>query len=128
VILVDTNTWVYFLQGSRPTRLATFLKANRVRTCAVVIGELSLGSGMPPEFRANLASLPSVPSPSAEDTVAFIQRHSHTVAGAGIGWADVQVIVAAENAGALLYTEDEAMRRVWTALGHRLADAGARGR
>jgi len=125
VILVDTNTWIHFLNG-RKTRVAEYLKAQRVRTCDVVIGELNLGSGLPDAFRVDLLKLPKLPSPSARDTVHFIDRHRQTVGGAGVGWADVQVIITAEKAGALLYTEDEAMRELWLDLGHRLADGGPR--
>lgn len=125
MILVDTNTWIRFLLG-RPTRVAEYLRAQRVRVCDVVIGELSLGAGLPPAFRTELAKLPSLPSPTAGATLAFIDRHQDAIAGAGVGWADIQVILAARNAGALLYTEDDAMRALWTALGHRLADGGRR--
>ena len=126
MILIDTNTWVYFLHGSRPTRVAEYLKTQRVRSCDVVIGELSLGTGLSESFRANLANLPRVPCPTAGETLAFKDRHDKTVQGSGVGWADIQVIVAAENAGALLYTEDEDMRSLWLALGYRLADSGPR--
>lgn len=126
MILVDTNTWVFFLNGRRPTRLAEFLRSQRVRTCDVVIGELSLGAGLPPEFRTHLASLARLPTPTPAETLAFIQRHTQLVCGSGVGWADMQVIHTAEQAGALLYTEDEAMRSLWLALGFRLADGGPR--
>lgn len=123
LILVDTNTWVFFLLG-RPTRLGEFLRTQRVRTCDVVIGELCLGSGLPASFRADLLKLPRVPSPTAAETLGFIEQHDRTVRGAGVGWADLQVLVAAQRAGALLYTEDRALRDVWVALGYRLVDGG----
>lgn len=124
MILVDTSTWVDFLHG-RPTRVAAFLLQQRVRTCEVVIGELRLGSGLPAAFLGELLKLPRVPSPDAAETLAFLDRNSQ-IGGAGIGWADLQVVVAAAKAGALLYSEDTAMRNVWLALGFRLADGGGR--
>lgn len=99
-----------------------------MRTCDVVLGELRLGTGLSEAFYANLLNLPRVPSPTAVETVAFIDRHHTTVRGAGVGWADIQVILAAKVAGALLYTEDNDMRALWSALGFRLADGGPRAR
>lgn len=126
MILVDTNTWVHHIRGDRSTRLPDLLRTGRVRTCAVVLGELRLGSGLPPAVDRLLAALPAVPSPSAEETTRFLERQRRSLAGTGIGWADLQVIIAAQRAGALLYSEDGPMRRAWLALGYRLADGGPR--
>jgi predicted nucleic acid-binding protein len=120
MILVDTNTWVNHLR-KRDARLVLFLSQQRVRTCDVVVGELMLGSGLPKTFAADLAALPHVPSPSAGETRAFIARHRKTLGGAGVGWADVQIIVAAAAVGARLHTSDRYVRRVCTALGLSLA-------
>jgi len=65
----------------------------------------------------DLAALPHLPSPSASETRAFINRHRSTLGGAGVGWADVQIIVAAVAAGARIHTSDRQVRRVCTALG-----------
>lgn len=120
MILVDTNTWVNHLRKRDP-RLVLFLSQQRVRTCDVVVGELLLGSGLPKTFAADLAALPHLPSPSASETRAFISRHRSTVGGAGVGWADVQIIAAAVAAGARIHTSDRFVRRVCTALGVSLA-------
>jgi predicted nucleic acid-binding protein len=116
VILADTNAWVRHLR-TRDTRLVQFLLEQRVRTCDVVIGELLLGSGLPRNFADDLRALPRLPSPSAADTRAFIERHRSAFAGSGIGWADAQIVVAAAKAGAKVHTSDQAVLRVCRAIG-----------
>lgn len=125
MILIDTNTWILFLLGDK-TRVGEHLRSQRVRTCDVVIGELNLGSGLPESFRVEFLKMPRLPSPTAGETMQFIDRHRQSLSGAGVGWSDVQVILTAQKAGALLYTEDEAMRELWLDLGYRLADGGPR--
>jgi len=120
VILVDTNAWIAFLR-SGDAKLAALLVQTRVRTCSVVLGELLLGTGLPRGFRADLAQLPAIPSPSAAETFQFIERYPKAFAGAGVGWADVQIILAAHKAGARIYTSDRAVRRVAKAVGAALA-------
>jgi predicted nucleic acid-binding protein len=120
VILVDTNAWVHHLRR-RDTRLVAFLLQQRVRTCDVVLGELRLGSGLPRDFARHLAALPRIPSPGAEETRAFIERHQRSFAGSGVGWADAQILLAAAKHGARLHTSDKHVRRVCTAVGVALA-------
>ncbi len=120
MILVDTNAWVRHLR-QKDTRLALFLTQQRVRTCDVVIGELLLGSGLPRTFGADLLLLPRVPSPSAAETRAFIERHRAAFAGSGVGWADAQIVVAAVKSGSRLHTSDRAVRGLCVAIGSGLA-------
>jgi len=98
-----------------------FLSQQRVRTCDVVVGELLLGSGLPKSFANDLARPSLICPPSATDTRAFINLHGSTFAGAGVGWADVQILVAAAAAGARIHTSDRYVRRVCAALGVALA-------
>lgn len=118
MILCDTSAWVRHLR-SADLRLARLLRENRVVTCDVVLGELLLGSGLPPELTEELARLPSIPVPSAADTRAFIARHLRAVQATGVGWADVQLVAAAVDAGALVYTADGPIKTVWRRLGLR---------
>lgn len=120
VILVDTNAWVQHLRKA-DTVLVAFLRQQRVRTCDVVIGELALGSGLPKTFARDLAALPKLPSPTALETRMFIERHARSYAGAGVGWADAQIILSAAKAGARLYTSDRSVRRVCKAIDVALA-------
>jgi predicted nucleic acid-binding protein len=120
VILVDTNAWVQHLRKADEV-LVAFLRQQRVRTCDVVIGDLALGSGLPKTFARDLAALPKLPSPTAHETRLFIERHSRNYAGAGVGWADAQMILSAAKAGARLYTSDLSVRRVCAAIDVALA-------
>ena len=120
MILVDTNAWIFHLR-KRDARLARFLLEQRVRTCDVVIGELLLGSGLPKTFSSDLAALPRLPSPTAEETRIFIERHGKTFSGSGVGWADAQIILTAAKSGARLHTSDRYVRRTCTALRVALA-------
>lgn len=119
MILVDTNAWVSHVRAA-DARLVRLLLENRVVTCEVVIGELSLGAGLPKALTESLALLPMLPCPTATETRRFIDRHAGAFRSSGVGWADTQIILAAANAGALLYSSDIAVRKVWRKLGYRL--------
>jgi predicted nucleic acid-binding protein len=120
MILVDTSAWVQHLRKP-DVALVTFLKEQRVRACDVVIGELLLGTGLPAGFARDLRMLPRLASPSAAETCMFVDRHARTFAGAGVGWADVQILLAAAKAGARLHTADKPVRRLCRALDIKLA-------
>ena len=120
MILVDTSTWVRHFRVADP-RLVRLLGDLRVVTCDVVIGELALGSGMPDEAAELLGLLPSLPVPSATDTLKFIARHGPALSTSGVGWADAQILLTAVEAGALLHSADGPQRMVWRRLGFRLA-------
>lgn len=116
MILVDTSAWIHHLRR-RDSKLVTFLLEQRVRTCDVVLGELLLGSGLPRGFAADLRALPTLPSPSAAESRAFVERHVRTLAGSGVGWADVEILATAARAGARLHSADRAIQRVSRLLG-----------
>jgi predicted nucleic acid-binding protein len=120
LILVDTNAWIAHLRRT-DQRLVRFLLDQRVHTCDVVLGELLLGSGLPRSFAADLRALPHLASPTAAETLGFVERHRRSIAGAGVGWADVQILIAAAKSGARLHTSDRAMRKVCKAVGVPLA-------
>lgn len=105
MILVDTNAWVNHLRRNDP-RLVQFLLQQRVHTCDIVVGELLLGAGIPRTLAADLLALPRLPSPGAQETRTFIERHRRVLTGAGIGWADAQIVLAAAKAGARVHTSD----------------------
>lgn len=120
MILVDTSAWVQHLRKA-DIALTALLREQRVRTCDVVIGELLLGSGLPTGFARDLRMLPRLASPSPAETCVFVERHSRTFAGAGVGWADVQIMLAAAKAGARLHTADKPVRKLCRALDIKLA-------
>jgi predicted nucleic acid-binding protein len=120
VILVDTNAWIDHLRAPDP-HLVVFLRAGRVRTSDVVIGELLLGSGLPRGFAKDLMALPRVPTPTAPATRTFIERHKRSFAGSGVGWADAQIIHTAATVGLRVHTSDGSVRRVCKSVAVRLA-------
>lgn len=120
MILVDTNAWVHFIRNG-DVQLAQLLKQSRVFTCDVVLCELVLGSGLPRHVSDDLFRLPVVPSPTAQETRDYINRHARLFVSSGVGWADAQIIVAAAKVGARIYTSDDDVRRIWRALGFKLA-------
>lgn len=115
MILADTNVWIFHLRRG-DVRLRQLLLQQRIRTSDVIIGELTLGSGLPKGFVADLLALPRLPSPSALETRTFIERHHRTFAGSGVGWADAQVILTATKSGARMHTSDAAVRKTCKAL------------
>jgi predicted nucleic acid-binding protein len=119
VILVDTNAWVSHLR-TRDASLVRLLDDGRVVTCHVVIGELLLGAGLPRNLADLLALLPALPCPTAAETRQYVVRHLGAFRASGVGWADAQILVTAAEAGALVYSSDVAVRRVWKRLGFRL--------
>lgn len=120
MILVDTNAWIGHLRR-RDSRLVEFLLEGRVRTCDVVIGELLLGSGLPRTFAQDLLALPRLPSPSATETRAFLERHLRIFGGSGVAWADAQIVFAAAKAGARIHSSDRNVKKVCRTLDVRLA-------
>ena len=120
MVLVDTNAWIGHLRARDP-RLVRLLSDQRVHTTDVIIGELLLGSGLPPLFARSLQALPRLTSPSGSETHEFVVRHARVLAGAGVGWADVQILISALKHGARLYTSDAAARRVARSVGAALA-------
>ena len=115
MILVDTNAWIRHLR-TKDTNLVRFLIEQRVHTSDVVLGELLLGSGLPRSVATDLRALPRLPTPSAAETRAFVERHLRSFAGSGVGWADAQVLLTTVKAGARLYTSDKAVRGLCKAL------------
>ena len=120
MILADTNAWVAHIRRG-DGRLVGLLEQNRVVTCDVVLGELMLGAGLPPALHRDLALLPRVPCRTVSQTRGFVERHRAIFRVSGVGWADAEIIAAAADAGALLYSADDAVRAVWRKLGYRLA-------
>jgi predicted nucleic acid-binding protein len=119
VILVDTSAWIRHLRAA-DRRLSDLLREQRVFTCDVVTGELTLGSGLPAALHQQLGLLPRVPVPTSKETLEFLQRHHRPLRTVGVGWADVQIIAAAAQSGALLYSHDRPQRTAWRRLGFRL--------
>jgi hypothetical protein len=80
-----------------------------------------LGAALPAGFARDLRALPRLASPSSTETCIFIERHSRSFAGAGVGWADAQILLTAAKTGARLHTADKAVRKLCRSLHVALA-------
>jgi predicted nucleic acid-binding protein len=119
MILADTSIWIRHFRKA-DLQLMRLLEDSRLVTCDIVVGELTLGAGVPARADADLALLAKIASPSSDETLEFMRRHLRAFRAAGVGWSDAQIIVSAAAAGALLYTADRPQRSVWRSLGFRL--------
>jgi len=110
MILVDTSVWVDHFRRSND-QLISLLDAGQVLTHPFVIGELALGSLR--QRRVILQSLQDLPQAThAADTevLAFIERYE--IAGMGIGYIDIHLLVSAILTSARLWTRDKRLLKV----------------
>jgi predicted nucleic acid-binding protein len=105
VILVDTSVWVEHLRSGNAT-LADELGAGRVLAHPFVIGELACGNlRNRREVLDLLSKLPSVPTATHTEALAFLERRA--LMGRGIGFIDVHLLASAALAApARLWTRD----------------------
>lgn len=104
MILVDTGVWSHHFRLGDPD-LVALLGADRVVTHAWVVGELALGPGLRLDVLADLTVLPRVPTVPDDEVLAWVRMHRVR----GVGWVDVQLLVAALRAGARLWTVDRGL-------------------
>ena len=94
MILADTSVWVdHFCRGS--ASFARQLEAGEVATHIVVVGELATGNLRDRrETLAALRKLPRVKQGTFDECFAYLE--THRLFGLGIGWNDIQLLVAAQ--------------------------------
>jgi predicted nucleic acid-binding protein len=115
LILVDTSVWVDHLRRGNP-RLTALLDGGLVLVHPFVVGELALGKlKRRAEVLDLLGEMPRAEAASHDEALEFVNRHG--LAGSGVGWVDVHLLVSAALTGASLWTLD---RRLAAAAG-RLA-------
>jgi predicted nucleic acid-binding protein len=115
LILVDTSVWVDHLRRGN-ARLEALLGDGLVLVHPFVVGELALGRlKRRAEVLDLLGEMPRAEAASHDEILAFVDRHD--LAGIGVGWVDVHLLVSAALTGASLWTLD---RRLAAAAG-RLA-------
>jgi predicted nucleic acid-binding protein len=108
--LVDTSVWVDHLRVGN-ARLARLLDGGLVLTHPFVIGELALGRmRRRREILDLLDELPRAETAQHDEVLEFVERHD--LAGSGVGWVDVHLMVSAALSGAGVFTLD---RRLATA-------------
>jgi len=115
LILVDTSVWVDHLRKGN-ARLTALLDDGLVLVHPFVLGELALGRmKRRAEVLGLLDEMPRAEAANHEEALEFVDRHG--LAGSGVGWVDVHLLVSAALTGASLWTLD---RRLAAAAG-RLA-------
>ena len=113
--LADTSVWIHhFRHGDRS--LAEALQAGGIAMHPVVLGELATGNLVDrTRTLANLRRLPMAKGGSLEECLRFIELHR--IHGRGIGWSDVQLLVAARLSGLVLWTRDRRLGETAAELG-----------
>jgi predicted nucleic acid-binding protein len=115
MILADTSLWIQHLRVGHPA-FKTLLDRKRISVHWVVIGELATGN-LPRrgEFLAMIRVIPLAKTGSSEECLRFIEDQK--LHGRGLGWNDVQLLVAARLSGNPLWTLDTRLAAAATALG-----------
>jgi predicted nucleic acid-binding protein len=104
MILADTSVWIdHFRRGS--ASFARQLEAGEVATHIVVVGQLATGNLLHRhETLAALRRLPRVKQGTSDECFAYLE--THRLFGVGIGWSDIQLLVAAQLSQARLWSLD----------------------
>lgn len=104
MILADTSVWIdHFRRGS--ASFARALEAGEVATHIVVVGELATGNLLRrQETLAALRRLPRVKPGTSDECFAYLE--TQRLFGLGIGWNDIQLLVAAQLSRARLWSLD----------------------
>ena len=108
MILVDSSIWIDHLRRAE-AELQRLLSGGHVLCHPFVVGELACGHlRQRAAFLAQLRALPLAVATTHEETLAFVERHS--LAGRGIGWADVHLLCATMlSRPAALWTRDKSL-------------------
>lgn len=105
MILADTSLWVQHFRRGLPD-FETALHRGRIAMHPVVLGELATGNlARRAVTLAALRQLPQAKAGTADECLAFIETHK--LHGCGIGWSDVQLLVAAKLSGFTLWSLDK---------------------
>ena len=114
MILVDTSVWVdHFRAGN--SKLISFLHEGTVLVHPFVIGELACGAIRNRDrIMRLLMALPGARIADHDEVLSFVETRG--LSGRGIGWIDVHLLASALLSGAPLFTLDQRLQRVATAL------------
>jgi hypothetical protein len=104
MILADTSVWVQHFRRGLP-ELAEALANGQISIHSVVLGELATGNlARRAQTLAALRSLRFLKGGTTTECLDFIE--SQKLYGRGIGWNDLQLLVAARLSGDLLWSLD----------------------
>ena len=108
MILADTSLWVELFRKGGPTSFADSVRSRRIFIHPAVLGELATGN-LRDRARtlAMLRSLPYAKIGTADECLAAIEAFH--LYGRGVGWIDVQLLVAARLSHAMLWSLDESL-------------------
>ncbi len=115
MILADTSVWRrHFRVGV--SDFAAALEQKEIFAHWVVIGELACGNLAKRErFLADLRAMRRATHATPDECLAFIE--THRLHGRGLGWGDVQLLVAARLSGCLLWSLDVRLSEAAAELG-----------
>jgi predicted nucleic acid-binding protein len=107
MVLVDTSAWVEHLRRG-DAALSEYLTAGEVLVHSFVVEELACGHLLNRDRLIDfLHALPTAPTASHEEFLAFVAGHN--LSGKGLGAVDVHLLASAKLAGASVYSLDKAM-------------------
>jgi predicted nucleic acid-binding protein len=106
MILADTSLWVELFRYGRPRSFADSLRARRILMHPAVLGELATGN-LRDRVRtlAMLRSLPHAKTGTTDECLTAIEGYG--LYGRGVGWIDIQLLVAARLSHVMLWSLDE---------------------
>ncbi len=106
MILADTSLWVDLFRRGGQTFFVESVRSRRILIHAAVLGELATGNLRDRAHTlAMLRSLPHAKAGTTDECLAAIEAHG--LYGRGVGWIDVQLLVAARLSHAKLWSLDE---------------------
>ena len=106
MILADTSVWVELFRRGGPTSFVESVKSSRILIHPVVLGELATGNLRDRAHTLGmLRSLPQAKAGTMDECLVAIE--AHRLYGRGVGWSDVQLLVAARLSHAMLWSLDE---------------------
>jgi predicted nucleic acid-binding protein len=107
MILADTSVWVdHFRRGS--AQFGRQLENGEIAMHTVVLGELATGNlRRRSETLAALQQLPYAREGRLDECLAYLE--AHPLYGRGLGWNDIQLLVAAELNHMLIWSLDRQM-------------------
>jgi predicted nucleic acid-binding protein len=115
MILADTSVWMRHFRRGLP-EFAAALRNGQISIHPVVLGELATGNlAKRAQTLAALRSLPCAKTGTTEECLGFIE--AHVLYGRGIGWNDLQLLVAARLSGNLLWSLDTRLTAASVELG-----------
>jgi predicted nucleic acid-binding protein len=115
MVLADTSVWVEHFRRGSPD-LGLLLGKSMISIHPVVLGELAVGNlTRRQQTLADLRRLPRAIPGTADECMSFLE--SNALFGRGIGWNDVQLLVAAKLSGHSLWSFDARLAAVAGRLG-----------